>query len=192
MRGRLVSFSRSWRVRSERFEGFTMRSLYVIVGVLVLIAAAFGIFWAAGHDFGTLQSAEFFPYDYQFVSETGETIRSSGAVVRVNYLEAASTDRAMANFMVAAQKMYPAECSGDNWEIAVRRPTPDGSEEKYSFSHYLPEGSTVPDERIEYGCWTNDMYVVKKSYEADWSEIARIAQGKAAFQIQVEQTPTAN
>ncbi len=162
-----------------------MRFLYSTIAVLILIGAVFGILWAGQHDFGQRQSMEFFPYEDEITLDDGTTLRSSGVMVRVNHWEAAQNDQAMATLMIAANNMYPEECSGENYEIAVRRPNPDGGEEKYSFTFSIYENDGAGS-WIEYGRWVNDRYVVMESYNAEWIEIINIAQGRATFQIQVE------
>ncbi|MCX6645254.1 MAG: hypothetical protein NTY09_02685, partial [bacterium] len=127
----------------------------IITGLVILsIAAVVGITWAGSRDFGARQAVEFFPYDDEVTLENGQVIRASGVTVLVNEYEAASTDQDMANLMQAAYKMYPTNCSGYNWEVAVRRPNPDGGEEKYSYSvSYYEIGG--PGSWIEIGYWTD-------------------------------------
>ncbi len=162
-----------------------MKYVYGTLLALILAGATFGIFWSASRDFGTRQAVEFFPYISEIELDDSHTIRSSGVVVRINEYEAAPDDRSMAMYMTSAKRMYPDECSGENWEVAVRRPNPDGGEEKYSYSWsvYETEG---PGSRVEYGRWENDLYVVIESYPADWSEITNIAHGDGAFLIRME------
>lgn len=162
-----------------------MRFAIVTGLVILLICAVFAITWAGSNDFGTRQAVEFFPYDDEITLDNGEVIRSSGVMVRVNEYMAASTDQEMANLMQAAFEMYPDECSGYNWEVAVRRPNPDGGEEKYSYSvSYYEIGG--PGTWIEIGYWIDDHYVIRESYESDWRVIDEIAQGHAFFRIAVE------
>jgi len=166
----------------------------ILVGIL-LIGAVFGILWSASNDFGQRQAVEFFPYSDEITLDDGSVIRSSGVTIKVNHLQSVSSDQEMAALMVAAMGMYPDECSGENYEVAVRRPGPDGAEEKYSytFSVYdtlgtltLNSNSPVAASRIEYGRWIDDHYTVLETYDAEWSEIARIASGQSNFQIQFE------
>jgi hypothetical protein len=162
-----------------------MKYVYGTFLALILAGATFGIFWSASRDFGTQQAVEFFPYISEIEIDDSRTIRSSGVVVRINEFEAAPDDRSMATFMTSAKRMYPDECTGENWEIAVRRPNPDGGEEKYSYSWsvYETEG---PGSWVEYGKWVDDLYVVIESYPADWSEITSIAHGDGAFLVRME------
>ena len=162
-----------------------MKIVYGILVAVLLIGAVSGIFWSGMHDFGQRQSVEFFPYSDEIELDDGTVLRSSGVMIRVNVYESAPTDQVMATLMVAAKKLYPDECSGENFEIAVRRPNPDGGEEKYSysFSIYEVEG---PASWIEYGSWKDDLYVVREAYKADWSEIDNIAHGISTFQIRIE------
>ncbi len=162
-----------------------MRPLVITAVVIVLIASVFGIVWAGANGFGTRQAVEFFPYDEQIDLGDGRTIRSSGVVVRLNQWEVAPTDQELAGLMVATRRMYPIECSGENWEIAIRRPSPDGWEEKYSYMFSIYE-TGEPTSRIEYGRWVDDQYVVEQSYRAEWSAIAEISNGTEVFQVRVE------
>lgn len=163
-----------------------MRALPV-AGIVVLVTAAIaGILWAGSRGFGMRQAIEFFPYDRQIELDDGTVIRSSGVVVRVNDHEAVPDDRAMAGLMLAAREMYPDECSGENWEVAVRRPLPGIGEEKYS-CHSSIYDSAGPGPWIEYGRWVDDTYVVLDSYQAQWSEIGMIATGDLlGFSIRIE------
>jgi hypothetical protein len=162
-----------------------MRFAIITLLIVLLVGAVVAITWAGTKDFGTRQAVEFFPYDDQVTLETGEVIRASGVTVLVNEYEAASNDQDMANLMQAACRMYPEECSGNNWEVSVRRPNPDGGEEKYSYSvsNYEIGG---PGSWIEIGYWAGDNYVVRESYRADWNGIGEIARGKALFNIEIE------
>jgi hypothetical protein len=162
-----------------------MRAVLGIAIVLLVIGAVFGIYWSGSLGFGMRQAVEFFPYDEETTLDSGATIRSSGVMVLVNRWEAAQTDQDMANLMLSAEKMYPSECSGNNWEVAIRRPNPSGGEEKYSFYFSIYETGGAGS-WIEYGKWVNDQYAVIKSYRADWLEIAQIATGQAFFQIVTE------
>ena len=159
-----------------------MRILITTGVVILLTGAVFGIFWSGSQGFGAHQAVEFFPYDEEVALDTGETIRSSGVTVLVNHFEAAPTDQDMANLMQAAYRMYPKQCSGYNWEIAVRRPNPDGSEEKYSYSASIYEIGG-PGSWIEIGYWTNEHYVITESHESNWEEIDRIARGNGIFKL---------
>jgi len=162
-----------------------MRYVYGTLLVLVLTGATFAIFWSASHDFGTRQAVEFFPYVSEIELDESHAIRSSGVVVRINEYEAAPDDRTMAMYMTSAKEMYPDECSGENWEVVVRRPNPDGGEEKYSYSYSIYE-TGGPGSWVEYGRWEDDMYVVIDSYPADWNEIADIAHGDGVFLVKAE------
>ena len=162
-----------------------MRAVIITLISLIVVAAVFGIFWTGSQGFGMRQAVEFFPYDDEFELDDETIIRSSGVVVLINEYEAAPSDQEMATLMVSAFRMYPEECSGENWEIAVRRPNPDGGEEKYSFSYSIYEISG-PGSRIEYGCWEGSHYVVIESYPADWPEIDSIAQGNGTFHVRAE------
>ena len=166
-------------------EGNGMRIAVAAGLAVLLIVAVFAITWAGSNDFGTRQAVEFFPYDDELTLDSGETIRASGVMVLVNDYLAAPTDQDMANLMQAAYEMYPDECSGINWEIAVRRPDANGREEKYSYSVSAYEIGG-PGSWIEIGYWTGDNYVVRQSYEAAWVGIDEIAHGEAQFRIDVE------
>ena len=159
----------------------------IALSITVLIACAFGIAWVGSRGYGMRQAMEFFPYSDQIKADDGRVIRSSGVVVRVNQRGALPSDHDMAALMVTVMQMYPSECSGDNWEIAVRRPLPDGGEERYSFysARYETGG---PGSWIEYGRWTNGTYTVLDSYRATWDEVARIADGRQqGFRIEAGQ-----
>jgi hypothetical protein len=165
--------------------GFGMR-IAIVTGLIILsIGAIFAIMWVSENGFGARQAVEFFPYDDQVTLENGETIRASGVTVLVNDYLVAPNDQDMANLMQAAYRMYPDNCTGNNWEIAVRRPNPDGGEEKYSYSFSTYEIGG-PGSWIEIGYWTDDHYVVRQSYEANWQGIGKIAQGQGHFGIEVE------
>ena len=161
------------------------QGLLIVLVALALVPTAFVILWAASLDFGMRQSVEFFPYDDLIPLDDGTTVRSSGVVANVNMRDAFPNDRAMAALMVTVKRLFPTECSGDNWEIAVRRPLPDGTEEKYSFykSAYEVGG---PGSWIEYGRWTAGVYTVIDSYSAQWDEVDKIAQGQQdGFRVEV-------
>jgi len=163
-----------------------MRGLVIAGTVLLVTAAVAGILWAGSHGFGMRQAIEFFPKDERIELDDGTIIRSSGVVVRINDPAACPDDRSMASLMLAAREMYPTECSGENWEVAVRRPLPGAGEEKYS-CHSSIYDSGGPGPWIEYGRWTDDGYVVLESYQADWSEIGLIAMGEQrGFRTEVE------
>jgi hypothetical protein len=165
------------------------RPLLIALSALVLIVGTFGFLWLSSRGFGMRQAIEFFPYNDQVKADDGTIIRSSGVVVRVNERGALPSDRDMAGLMITVKQMYPNECSGDNWEIDVRRPLPNGEEERYSFysAKYETGG---PGSWIEYGRWTNDVYTVLDNNKAGWDEVARIAQGKQqGFRINMNQTP---
>jgi hypothetical protein len=164
------------------------QSIVIAVSVILLIASALGISWVAARGFGMRQSIEFFPYSDQVKADNGQNITSSGVVVRVNEREAYPTDHDMAALMVSVRQMYPSECSSDNWEISIRRPLPDGEEEKYSFySDKYDIGG--PGSWIEYGRWTDGgVYTVLDSYPSTWDEVGRVADGRQeAFKIEVTQ-----
>ena len=172
-----------------------MKYLVGISVAILIILSVFGILWSAKEGFGQRQSVEFFPYDDEVTLDDGRVIRSSGVVIRVDYYESARSDQEMANLMVAARRMYPEECSGDNYEIAVRRPGPGGAEEKYSYSFSVydaigtleyPDNQGIQRGRIEYGRWIEDQYTVIESYGADWDEIDKIARGQASFQVAID------
>ena len=148
-----------------------MRATVIIAVVIVLTLAVFGIFWAGAYDFGMRQAVEFFPYINEIELE-GATIRSSGVVVRVNDRAAASTDREVAILMRTAREMYPDECSGENWEVALRRPGDDGMEERFSFQFTVLTEDGEPRTTLEVGHYTNGHYVIDSSREATWEEIA--------------------
>jgi hypothetical protein len=154
-------------------------ALIAAAGVVILAAVA-GIMWVAGSGLGMRQAVEFFPYDEEVALDDGRTIRSSGVIVVINDREAFPDDRAMANLMLVAHEMYPRECSGENWEVAVRRPLPNGDEEKYSFYSSIYEVGE-PGSWIELGRWTNGGYEVISSYAAEWGEIRLIARAEALF-----------
>jgi len=161
------------------------RGLLIVLVALALVPTAFLILWAASLDFGMRQSVEFFPYDDTIPLDDGTTIRSSGVVVVVNKRDAFPNDRAMAALMMTVKQLYSSECSGDNWEIAIRRPLPDRGEEKYSFytSAYEVGG---PGTWIEYGRWTDGVYTVIDSYSTQWEEVDKIAQGRQdGFRVEV-------
>jgi hypothetical protein len=156
-----------------------MRRVFVnVLTAIALALAASAIFWAAGRDFGMREASEFYPYDQTVKTDTGRTVRSSGVVVLINEREAFSTDREIAALMMSAKEMYPTDCSGPNWEIAIRRPLPDGGEEKYSFYSSIYEIGG-PGSWIEYGRWTDGVYTVIYSYPADWDEVVQIADGRS-------------
>jgi len=144
--------------------------------VVSVFLAALGILWVAGKDFGMRQAVEFLPYSSNFTLDNGTVASSGGVTIEVNEYGAAPDERAIAVLMIEAYKLYPKECSTDNWEIAVRRKMENGSEEKFSFYSYTYE-TGGPGSRIEYGYWTDEGYVVKYSYAATWERIAEIADG---------------
>ncbi|MFH1676547.1 MAG: hypothetical protein ABIC40_05935 [bacterium] len=153
--------------------------LYLLrTGLVVMVTlAVFGIFWAAGKDFGMRQAIEFLPYSSDFKLDNGTSARSGGVTVEVNEYGAAPDERAVAVLMLEAYKLYPKECSADNWEIAVRRKMQNGGDEKFSFYSYTYE-TGGPGSRIEYGYWTDEGYVVGYSYSAGLERIKDIAGGK--------------
>jgi hypothetical protein len=164
------------------------RPLLIALLVVVLIVCTFGFAWLASRGFGMRQAIEFFPYSDQVKADDGTIIRSSGVVVLVNERGAMPSDQDIAGLMVSVKQMYPKECSGENWEIDVRRPLPNGEEERYSFysSNYETGG---PGSWIEYGRWTNDVYTVLDNYRAGWDEVAKIAEGKQqGFKIDLKQS----
>jgi hypothetical protein len=166
-----------------------MRRFIVIPLVVVaMIGAALAILWSADRGFGMQQAIEFFPYDDQVKQDDGSVIRSSGVLVRVNEREAVGSDRQIAALMVSTRQMYPTQCSGDNWEIGIRRPLPGagGGEERYSFYHSIYEQGGAGS-WIEYGRWIDGEYTVIDSYRAEWTEVAKVAGGEQpGFRIRME------
>ena len=163
------------------------RYFVIAIVVVVLIGATLGIMWSAGHGFGMQQAIEFFPYDDHVKLDDGRTIRSSGVLVRVNERESVLSDRQMAALMVSTMQMYPVQCSGENWEIGIRRPLPRGGEERYSFYTSIYE-TGGPGSWIEYGRWINGEYTVIDSYRTEWKEVAAIAGGEqVGFRIKVQE-----
>jgi hypothetical protein len=149
---------------------YVMRVTAIIAVAIVLTLAVFGIFWAGAYDFGMRQAVEFFPYVNQIELE-GQTIRSSGVVVRVNDRAAASTDRDVAILMRTAREMYPDECSGENWEVAVRRPGIDGTEERFSFRFTVLTPDGEPQTTLEVGHYLGGHYVIDSSRPAGWEDV---------------------
>jgi hypothetical protein len=161
-----------------------MRPATIIIAAILVIGSVFGIVWAGANGFGMRQAVEFFPYDDQVQLDDGRAIRSSGVVVRLNHREIAPTDGEVARLMLSAHDMYPDECSGANWEIAVRRPRREGGEEMYRF--YFSIYETEPGSWIEVGRWEGDRYIVVESRPSDWPEITRISHGEASFQAHAD------
>lgn len=147
-----------------------MRGTIIIAVAVLLTATVFGIFWAGAHDFGMRQAVEFFPYINEIELE-GETIRSSGVVVRVNDRGAASTYGEVAILMRTAREMYPDECSGENWEVALRRPGDGGTEERFSFQFTVLTDDGEPETTLEVGHYTDGHYVIDSRTETSWEEL---------------------
>jgi len=167
-----------------------MRAAGIISVAVLLFLVLAGLYWASSKDYGLRQAVEFMPYDEVVTLDDGSRIFSSGVVIRLNERGAAPTDREMASLMLSAMEMYPYECSGDNWEVAVRRPVGDGSEEKYSYYYSVYDMTysdiSSPVSMIEYGRWEGQQYVVINSYDARWDEIAGIADGREHFIVNAE------
>lgn len=161
------------------------RILQALSIVVCIIAATLTFLWLSEHNFGMRQSVEFFPYDDTVTLTDGSTIRSSGVVIIINDRDSFPSDRDMAVLMLAARESYPSECSGENWEISVRRPLPGGMEERYSYTFSLLSAPS-PVSRIEYGRWLEGTYTVIDSYDADWSEVEKVARGETeGFAVEV-------
>lgn len=152
------------------------RSLVLFLAAVILSTSAFGIVWSAKNNFGMLQAVEFHPYKGEFKLQDGSSVQSSGVVIRINTEGTFASDREIANLMVSCKRMYPVECSGNNWEICVIRPAKDAIEEQFRY-YYTTYELGGPCSWLEYGIRTNKGYSVIESRKTIWEEIIKVSQG---------------